>query len=165
MNQELELIDVFGNTLATNPSALAECKQRRRIVFKVKTRNQSRAETHSSSHSLRLLYIGVGLLRIYRIEPGTLHSKWEAYIMNAISSSRDEDDGSMTPTHLEGFKNHLRHTLEKKAQQNIQRQVQSTSGSSFATTKKAQLKSRFPGSSSQAPRVFHDMEVDQNDQL
>lgn len=85
--------------------------------------------------------------------------------MNAISSSRDEDDGSMTPTHLEGFKNHLRHTLEKKAQQNIQRQVQSTSGSSFATTKKAQLKSRFPGSSSQAPRVFHDMEVDQNDQL
>lgn len=132
MNQELELIDVFGNTLATNPSALAEC---------------------------------VGLLRIYRIEPGTLHSKWEAYIMNAISSSRDEDDGSMTPTHLEGFKNHLRHTLEKKAQQNIQRQVQSTSGSSFATTKKAQLKSRFPGSSSQAPRVFHDMEVDQNDQF
>ncbi|KAG0071948.1 DNA-directed DNA polymerase alpha subunit pol12 [Linnemannia elongata] len=132
MNQELELIDVFGNTLATNPSALAEC---------------------------------VGLLRIYRIEPGTLHSKWEAYIMNAISSSRDEDDGSMTPTHLEGFKNHLRHTLEKKAQQNIQRQVQSASGSSFATTKKAQLKSRFPGSSSQAPRVFHDMEVDQNDQL
>ncbi|KAF9142699.1 DNA-directed DNA polymerase alpha subunit pol12 [Mortierella sp. GBA39] len=132
MNQELELIDVFGNTLAANPSALAEC---------------------------------VGLLRIYRIEPGTLHSKWEAYIMNAISSTRDEDDGSMTAAHLEGFKNHLRRTLEKKAQQNIQRHAQSTSGSSFATPKKAQLKSRFPGSTSQASRVFNDMEVDQNDQL
>ena len=85
--------------------------------------------------------------------------------MNAISSTRDEDDGSMTAAHLEGFKNHLRRTLEKKAQQNIQRHAQSTSGSSFATPKKAQLKSKFPGSTSQTPRMFHDMEVDQNDQL
>ncbi|KAF8937862.1 DNA-directed DNA polymerase alpha subunit pol12 [Haplosporangium gracile] len=132
MNQEQALIDVFGNTLATNPSALREC---------------------------------VNLLRIYRIEPESLHSKWEAYIMNTISSSRDEDDGSMTDAHLEGFKNNLRRTLELKAAQGIQRQAQSTSGSSFATPKKAQFKSRFPGSASQAPKVIHDMDIDLNDQL
>ncbi|KAG0321875.1 DNA-directed DNA polymerase alpha subunit pol12 [Linnemannia gamsii] len=132
MNQEQALIDVFGNALATNPSALREC---------------------------------LHLLRIYRIEPETLYSKWEAYIMNSTTSSRDEDDGSMTAVHLEGFKNSLRRTLELKAQQGLQKQAQSTSGSSFATPKRAQLKSRFQGSTSQAPRAIHDMDIDLHDQL
>ncbi|KAF9132277.1 DNA-directed DNA polymerase alpha subunit pol12 [Mortierella sp. 14UC] len=132
MNQEQALIDVFGQTIAGNPSALREC---------------------------------LSLLRIYRIEPETLHSKWEAYIMNNTSSNRDEDDdGSMTTAHLEGFKNSLRRTLELKSQQGYQHQVQSTSGSSFATPKRAQIKSRFQGSASQAPRVNHDMDVDFQDQ-
>ncbi|KAG0278605.1 DNA-directed DNA polymerase alpha subunit pol12 [Linnemannia exigua] len=132
MNQEQALIDVFGNTLAANPSALREC---------------------------------LNLLRIYRIEPETLHSKWEAYIMNSTSANRDEDDDvSMTTAHLEGFKNSLRRTLELKSQQGYQQQAQSTSGSSFATPKRAQLKSRFQGSASQAPRVHHDMEMDHHDQ-
>ncbi|KAG0374532.1 DNA-directed DNA polymerase alpha subunit pol12 [Mortierella sp. AD032] len=107
----------------------------------------------------------LSLLRIYRIEPETLHSKWEAYIMNSTSSNRDEDDDvSMTTTHLEGFKNSLRRTLELKSQQGYQQQAQSTSGSSFATPKRAQLKSKFQGSASQAPRVHHDMEIDHHDQ-
>ncbi|KAK3847764.1 MAG: DNA polymerase alpha/epsilon subunit B-domain-containing protein [Linnemannia gamsii] len=107
----------------------------------------------------------LSLLRIYRIEPETLHSKWEAYIMNSTSSNRDEDDDvSMTTAHLEGFKNSLRRTLELKSQQGYQQQAQSTSGSSFATPKRAQLKSKFQGSASQAPRVHHDMEIDHHDQ-
>ncbi|KAF9903629.1 DNA-directed DNA polymerase alpha subunit pol12 [Linnemannia zychae] len=108
----------------------------------------------------------LGLLRIYRIEPETLHSKWEAYIMNITSSNRDEDDdGSMTAAHLEGFKNSLRRTLELKSQQSYQHQAQSTAGSSFATPKRAQLKSKFRGSTSQAPRANQDMDVDFQDQL
>jgi hypothetical protein len=85
--------------------------------------------------------------------------------MNSTTSSRDEDDGSMTAVHLEGFKNSLRRTLELKAQQGLQKQAQSTSGSSFATPKRAQLKSRFQGSTSQAPRAIHDMDIDLHDQL
>ncbi|KAF9090803.1 DNA-directed DNA polymerase alpha subunit pol12 [Mortierella sp. AD031] len=105
------------------------------------------------------------LLHIYRIEPEALHSKWEAYIMNATSFGKDEDDGSMTAAHLEGFKTSLRRTLELKSQQGFQNQAQSTSGSSFATPKKAQLKSKFQGSAAQAPRVNHDMDIDLHDQF
>jgi hypothetical protein len=85
--------------------------------------------------------------------------------MNNSSSNRDEDDdGSMTASHLEGFKNSLRRTLELKSQQGYQHQAQSTSGSSFATPKRAQLKSRFQGSAAQVPRMNHDMDIDLQDQ-
>ncbi|KAF9920334.1 DNA-directed DNA polymerase alpha subunit pol12 [Linnemannia zychae] len=105
----------------------------------------------------------LNLLRIYRIEPETLHSKWEAYIMNSTSSIRDEDDSSMTTTHLEGFKNSLRRTLELKSQQGYQNQAQSASRSSIATPKKAQFKTKFQGST-HATRINHDMDIDYHNQ-
>ncbi|KAF9185297.1 DNA-directed DNA polymerase alpha subunit pol12, partial [Haplosporangium sp. Z 11] len=104
------------------------------------------------------------LLQIYRMKPETLHSKWEAYIMNVTNSTGDEDDGSMTAAHLEGFKNSLRRTLEQQSQQVHQYQAQSSSSTStsFATPKKATIKSKYHSSATAIPR-FNDMDLDQQD--
>ncbi|KAG0206680.1 DNA-directed DNA polymerase alpha subunit pol12 [Mortierella sp. GBA30] len=97
----------------------------------------------------------LNLLQIYRLEPRTLHSKWEAYIMNITKG--EEDEGSMT-AHMDGFKGHLRRTLEQQSQQ--QNQAQTTSSTAFATPKKATIKSRYHGSAGSAQRINHDMDLD-----
>ncbi|KAF9417017.1 DNA-directed DNA polymerase alpha subunit pol12 [Entomortierella beljakovae] len=81
----------------------------------------------------------VNLLQIYRIEPETLHTKWEAYILSRVNAAADDDDGSMTPTHLEGFKNSLRRSLEQQSQQQQIRRNQATP-SSLATFKGAKVR-------------------------
>ncbi|KAG0297133.1 DNA-directed DNA polymerase alpha subunit pol12 [Dissophora globulifera] len=94
----------------------------------------------------------VNLLQIYRIEAQTLHSKWEAYIMNRTSTTGDDDDGTMTPAHLEGFKSSLRRTLEQKSQQQTS-QTQSTT--------RATIKSRYHTSAAvPPPKTSYDMDLD-----
>ncbi|KAF9275894.1 DNA-directed DNA polymerase alpha subunit pol12 [Mortierella alpina] len=97
----------------------------------------------------------LNLLQIYQLEPRALHSKWEAYIMNATSTTTDGDDGSMTAAHLEGFKSYLRRSLEQQVQQH-----QTSSSASFATPKKATVKSRYHGSVGASQRINHDMDLD-----
>ncbi|KAF9572957.1 DNA-directed DNA polymerase alpha subunit pol12 [Mortierella alpina] len=94
------------------------------------------------------------LLQIYQLEPRALHSKWEAYIMNATSTATDDDDGSMTAAHLEGFKSYLRRSLEQQVQQQ-----QTASSASFATPKKATIKSKYHGSVGTSQRINHDMDL------
>ncbi|KAI8603184.1 DNA polymerase alpha/epsilon subunit B-domain-containing protein [Dissophora ornata] len=104
---------------------------------------------------------GLNLLQIYRIEPETLHSKWEAYIMNKTSASGDGDEGSMTPAHLEGFKNSLHRALEQQSQQ--QSYQSQASLSSFATPKRATVKSRYHGYGAPALMANHEMDIDLTD--
>ncbi|KAF9111920.1 DNA-directed DNA polymerase alpha subunit pol12, partial [Mortierella sp. AM989] len=85
---------------------------------------------------------------IFRIEPGALHTKWEAYIMNQTNVSGDDDDSSMTSARLEGFKASLRHNLEQQSQQqSYHPQGNSAASSSFATPKRAVIKSRYGSAS------------------
>ncbi|KAF9585087.1 DNA-directed DNA polymerase alpha subunit pol12 [Lunasporangiospora selenospora] len=108
----------------------------------------------------------LNLLRIYRIEPETLHSKWEAFIMNRTSSAADAaDDGTtMSTVNLEGFKAHLRRTLEQQAlqHQNQQHQASHMTSGAYAMPKKAAIKNRYHGggSAGSSSRVNHDMDLD-----
>ncbi|KAF9918036.1 DNA-directed DNA polymerase alpha subunit pol12 [Lobosporangium transversale] len=96
----------------------------------------------------------LNLLQIYRIEPQVLHSKWEAYIMSKTGAGDEDDDGTMTNAHLEGFKTSLRRTLEQQSQQQQNyhiNQGQSSALSSFAVPKKATIRSKYhTGSTSKA---------------
>ncbi|KAG0099173.1 DNA-directed DNA polymerase alpha subunit pol12 [Podila epicladia] len=89
------------------------------------------------------------LLKIYNMEPETLHTKWEVFLMN---SSNEE---SMSGTQLESFKNYLRRTVEQMHTKQ-QQQVYASSSSSFITPKKAALKNRQQPSS----RMNYDSAMD-----
>ncbi|KAI1300662.1 DNA-directed DNA polymerase alpha subunit pol12 [Mortierella claussenii] len=103
----------------------------------------------------------VNLLQIYRLEPQALHSKWEAYIMNKSSAQGEDDDGAMTSAHLEGFKTHLRRTLEQQSQLH-QNSIQAQSAGS--SSKKAMIRSRYHGGSGgPASKINSDMDFDYSD--
>ncbi|KAI8354395.1 DNA polymerase alpha/epsilon subunit B-domain-containing protein [Mortierella sp. GBAus27b] len=96
----------------------------------------------------------VQLLKLYDIEPETLHAKWEAYILR-VNIDDEGDDESMTPARLEGFKANLRQGLEKQVQQRSH-QVQSTS------IKKAAIKPKYHHAGISAPMARREMDLDQS---
>ncbi|GJJ78996.1 DNA polymerase alpha subunit B [Entomortierella parvispora] len=103
----------------------------------------------------------LNLLHIFHLEPETLHSKWEAYIMNKTNAGGDEDE-SLSSANLEGFKSHLRRTLEQQANMHLQQGYSAQpSSSTFAATKKATIKSRYnQGPSVSATRMNYDIDMD-----
>ena len=66
----------------------------------------------------------------------------------------------MTAAHLEGFKNYLRRSLEQQVQHQ-----QTSSSASFATPKKATIKSRYHGSAGTSHRINHDMDLDSHQDI
>ncbi|KAF9431268.1 DNA-directed DNA polymerase alpha subunit pol12 [Podila epigama] len=97
----------------------------------------------------------LSLLRIYNMDPETLHTKWEAYIMN----SNPSDEESISSHQLEGFKGHLRRAVEQthKAHHNL-----ASASSNFVATKKATLKNRIPPSSSRINYNVNSMDLDKD---
>lgn len=85
------------------------------------------------------------------MEPETLHTKWEVFLMNSKSATEE----SMSGTQLESFKNYLRRTVEQM-HTTQQQQVYTSSSSSFAAPKQAALKNRHQPSS----RMNHDSAMD-----
>jgi hypothetical protein len=83
--------------------------------------------------------------------------------MNKTSAAGEEDDGSMTQAHMEGFKSALRRSLEQHAQQG--HHSQTISSTSFATPKKATIKSRYQGSGGLASKINYDMDMDLQEDL
>jgi len=81
--------------------------------------------------------------------------------MNRTNAGGDEDE-SLSTANLEGFKSHLRRTLEQQANLHLQQGYNAQSSSStFATTKKATIKSRYnQGPSAPAPRMNYDVDMD-----
>ncbi|KAG0052842.1 DNA-directed DNA polymerase alpha subunit pol12 [Gryganskiella cystojenkinii] len=121
---------------------------------------------HTLSNDPQAVRECLNLLHIFHLEPETLHSKWEAYIMNKTNSAGGDGDESMSTANLEGFKSHLRRTLEQQANQHVQKGYSSQSTSNFAAPKRAAIKSRYqgPGSAGGPPaaRMNFDMDVDQD---
>ncbi|KAF9375802.1 DNA-directed DNA polymerase alpha subunit pol12 [Podila verticillata] len=95
------------------------------------------------------------LLNIYNMEPETLHTKWEVFLMN----SNVDTEESMSGTQLESFKNYLRRTIEQMHTQQQQQSFASPS-SSFAAPKKVALKNRHQPTSRTNYDSPMDLDVD-----
>lgn len=89
------------------------------------------------------------------MEPETLHTKWEVFLMNSNLATEE----SMSGTQLESFKNYLRRTVEQMHTKQ-QQQVYASSSSSFVTPKKATLKNRQQPSSRMNYDSAMDLDVD-----
>jgi hypothetical protein len=72
------------------------------------------------------------------MEPETLHTKWEVFLMNSNADTEE----SMSGTQLESFKNYLRRTIEQMHTKQ-QQQSMASSSSNFAAPKKVALKNRY----------------------